>query len=176
MSDLQQELTEFFAEYSRRWNSQQYGTLAELWDRDDPSPFYRPMEVEQPLAGWPQLQNYWNPRPGMKFIDGLWNVYVNLRPKLVGPDVAVVLFDLEWDIKGAHSRPQSGTDPGMAVLRRKPEGWRMVAYVEACMHPAAYVRKMFERQARPGFRQFLASQTAEDKAAPGADAGEHLWS
>lgn len=163
MSDLQAEIEAFFVQYSKRWNSQNYLTLAELWDRDDPAPFYRAMEREQPTASWPELERYWNPRPGMRVIDGLWNIYTNLRPKLVAPDVAVVLFDLEWDIKPPRAKPVSGTDPGIAVLKRKPEGWRMVAYVEACMHPAAYVSKMFQDQVRPSFTSFLAQQAPPGK-------------
>jgi hypothetical protein len=135
MSELQQEIEQFFEEYSKRWNSQDYGTLGELWDRDDELPFYRPMEVENFIAGWDRLEKYWNPVPGKRIIGGLWNIYTNLRPKLIGPDVAVVTFDLEWDLKPPGSaKAISGTDPGMAVLKRKPEGWRLVAYVEACMH------------------------------------------
>lgn len=160
MSSLQAEIEAFFVEYSRRWNSQDYPSLGEMWDRDDPAPFYRAMEREQPTTTWPDLERYWNPVPGRRVIDGLWNVYSNLRPKLIGPDVAVVLFDMEWDLKPPRVKPISGTDPGMAVLRRKPEGWRMVAYVEACMHPSAYVTKLFQDQVRPGFTRFLADQAA----------------
>ncbi len=158
MPNLQTEIEEFFAEYSRRWNSQDYGSLAELWDREDPAPFYRAMEREQPTATWPELERYWNPVPGRRIIDGLWNIYTRLRIKPVGADVAVVLFDLEWNIKVPRVKPMSGTDPGMAVLRRTPAGWRMVAYVEACMHPATYVRVLVEGQVRPDFTRFLADR------------------
>ena len=155
MSNLQAEIETFFVEYSRRWNSQRYATLAELWDREDAAPFYRAMEREQPTTTWPELERYWDPVPGKRTIDGLWNVYSNLRVKAVGSDAAVVLFDLQWDIKPPREKPMSGTDPGMAVLRRRPGGWRMVAYVEACMHPASYVRALAQAQVRPAFSRFL---------------------
>lgn len=160
MTDLKKEIEEFFVEYSRRWNSQQYGTLAELWDRDDPAPFYRAMERERPTATWPELERYWEPVPGKRFIDGLWNVYTNLRVKAVAPDVAVVMFDLQWDIKAPRVKPMSGTDPGIAVLKRRAEGWRMVAYVEACMHAVGAVRVLLEQNVRPDFVRFLAEQAA----------------
>ena len=155
-NDLQSEVEKFFAEYSRRWNSQKFAQLAELWDREDKAPFYRAMEKERPTTTWPELERYWEPVPGKRTIDGLRNVYTNLRVKAVDADVAVVLFDLEWDIKAPGQKPMSGTDPGLAVLRRRPGGWRMVAYTEACMHPAAYVRMLAEAQARPAFSRFLA--------------------
>jgi hypothetical protein len=168
MTDLQKEIEEFFVEYSKRWNSQQYGTLAELWDRDDPAPFYRAMERDQPTATWPELERYWNPVPGRRIIDGLWNVYSNLRVKAVGSDVAVVLFDLEWDIKAPRMPPMSGTDPGMAVLRRRPAGWRMVAYVEACRHAVGYVQALASQKVRPSFVRFLEDSA---KHGTGKDAG-----
>lgn len=154
MADLQTEIDEFFKDYSSRWNSQKYSSLEELWDTSDELPFYRAMEVENVIAGWKDLRRYWS--PGVSLIDGLWNQYVDLRPKLVTPDVAVVLFQLDWDIKVKYARhASSGSDPGMAVLKKTPEGWRMVAYIESCMSPSVYVRKLFERQARPSFLEFL---------------------
>ena len=175
MSTLQPEVEEFFEQYSQRWNSQDYSSLSELWDREDDLPMYRPMEVANFIQGWPTLEKYWNPIPGKKIIEGLWNAYTNLVPKLVGPDVAVVTFDLEWDLKPpGPSKAISGTDPGMAVLSRKSEGWRMVAYVEACMAPGAYIRKMFERQVRPDFVAFLEKQ-AGGKKPHEPDAREEIW-
>lgn len=165
MSELQQEIRQFFDEYSERWNSQRYATLKELWDREDPAPFYRAMEKEQPTATWPELERYWEPVPGRKTIDGLRNIYSNLRVKAVSDDVAVVLFDLDWDIKVPGCKPMSGTDPGIAVLRRRPEGWRMVAYTEACMNASAYVRVIAESNARPSFTRFLAERQKKTAAA-----------
>ena len=178
MSDreFETEMDTFFGEYSSCWNSQDYGTLAKLWDRDDPQPFYRPMEVERCITSWEQLERYWN--PGAHVIDGLWNIYTNLVSKRITADVAVVLFDLDWDIKAAgRTQPMSGSDPGMAVLKRKSEGWRMVAYVESCMHPSGYIRKMFERQVRPSFletwEKLGRSRVADDES---PDSAAQFWS
>jgi len=165
MTDLQQEIEDFFADYSQRWNSQDYASLGECWDQDDTQPFYRPMERENFITDRESLRKYWNPVPGKRVIGGLWNVYTNLKPKLVGADVVVVTFDLEWDLKPpGPGLPVGGTDPGMAVLKKTAQGWRMVAYVEACMSPITYVRKMFEQQARPSFIDFLRQREAENEA------------
>lgn len=151
---LDAELRSFFDEYESRWNSGRYPTLGDLWDRDDPAPFYRPMEVDGYISDWEGLKRYWEPKPGVSFIDDLNFRYTNLRAKLVAPDVAVVMSDFEWDLKlkgGEYARPMSGKDPVIMVLRRKPEGWRMCAYVESCMHPAVYVKKICEMTVRPDF-------------------------
>jgi hypothetical protein len=176
MSDLYNEIRAFFDEYARRWNSQDYKQLMALWDRSDPLPFYRPMEVEHPIKGWTDLEHYWAPPGGApKIIEGLWNVYTNLVPKLIASDVCVVLWDMEWDIKPRWRNGQSGTDPGMSVLRRTPEGWRMVAYVEACMHPATYVRKLFERQVRPEFSEFIESKRDDQPRGNANDPAKKFW-
>ncbi len=175
-SSFKQEIETFFVDYSALWNGQEYSRLADLWDHDDAQPFYRAMEMESYLTSWKQLERYWN--PGVNVIDGLWNIYTNLVPKQITPDVAVVMFELEWDIKAAgRTQPMSGTDPGMAVLKRKPEGWRMCAYVEACMHPAAYVRKFCEQQVRPTFLKTLeefGKARVKDKEA--GDVAAKYWS
>lgn len=156
--DLDREMREFFDEYEARWNSGQYASLGDFWDRDDDQPFYRPMEVDGYIAGWPALQRYWEPRPGVSFIEALNFRYTNLRAKLVAPDVAVVMSDFQWDLKlkgGEYAKPMSGRDPVITVLRKKPEGWRMCAYVESCMHPSVYVKKICDLAVRPAFVEEL---------------------
>jgi hypothetical protein len=51
----------------------------------------------------------------------------------------------------------SGTDPCIAVFKRKADGWKMNSYVEACTHPAAYKSKFADQEdkARPTFRKLL---------------------
>lgn len=151
---LDAELRTFFDEYEKRWNTKRYNTLNELWDADDQSPFYRPMEVDGYISTWDGLKRYWEPKPGVSFIDDLNFRYTKLRAKLVAPDVAVVMSDFEWDLKlkgGEYVKPMSGKDPVIMVLKKKPEGWRMCAYVESCMHPAVYVKKVCEMAVRPNF-------------------------
>jgi len=154
----EQEIRTFFDEYESRWNTKNYRTLGELWDRDDESPFYRPMEADGYIASWAALERYWEPRPGVSYIDDLRFRYTSLKVKLVAPDVAVVMSDFEWDLKlkgGEYARPMSGKDPVIAVLKKKTEGWRMCAYVESCMHPAVYVKKICEMAVRPSFLENL---------------------
>jgi hypothetical protein len=173
MADLKAEIEEFFRQYSKRWNSQRYGTLEELWDTSE-EPFYRAMEMDRVITTWKDMRRYWN--PGVKMIDGLWNIYRDLQVKLAGPDVAIVFFVLDWDIKIKYSRKgSSGSDPGMAVLRRMPDGWRMAAYVEACMSPQVYVRKMFESQVRPSFVKFLEEIGPDPKVAEERKGRPDFW-
>ncbi len=175
---FQNEIRAFFDDYEARWNSKQFAALGELWDHDDPMPFYRPMEVDGYIAQWKDLERYWEPRPGTSYIDDLNFRYTNLQPKLVSPDVAVVMSDFEWDLKmkgGEYAKPLSGRDPVITVLKKKPEGWRMCAYVEACMHPAIYVKKLCDLTVRPSFVTALREAGKVKDAPPAADAPAAYW-
>lgn len=175
---FQNEIREFFDEYEARWNSKQFGALGELWDHDDAMPFYRPMEVDGYITRWKDLERYWEPRPGTSYIDDLNFRYTNLQPKLVSPDVAVVMSDFEWDLKmkgGEYAKPLSGRDPVITVLKKKPEGWRMCAYVEACMHPAVYVKKLCDLTVRPSFVDSLRDAGKIKETPRAAEAPAEYW-
>ena len=167
MSSLQQEMETFFAEYTKRWNNQEdFSTILEMWDQDD-APYYRPMEKQGVFTTWEEVKRYVDPVRKRELIVALWYDFVNIRPKLVAPDVAVVFFDAEWDIKAVRGPASSGTDPGVAVLKRKADGWKMNTYVEACTHPAMY-KSVFadkEDKVRPAFRKLLAEIEAKKAAA-----------
>ncbi len=158
----EEEIRAFLNDYSNAWNSQDFRQLKELWDIDDPMPFYKAMEVERPVIGWDNLNLYIDPKPGVKFLDGILTKYTNISIKLIAPDVALAMFDLEWDLK---ARGPS-----------KPKGWRMSAYVEACMSPGKYVQKLFQDQTRPHFYDFLKENSDYDPGAPPKSAEEKFWS
>jgi hypothetical protein len=165
MSELQQEFEAFFGEYTKRWNDQDdYSSLIEMWDQDDDQPFYRGMEKPDVFTSWKRLKLYWDPEQKHKLLTALWYEFVNIRPKLIAPDVAVVFFDAEWDVKAILGPPISGTDPCIAVFKRKNSDWKMNSYVEACTHPAAYVSVFADQedQVRPAFRKLLANICAAD--------------
>lgn len=164
MSDLQQEMEAFFAEYTIRWNDQDdYSSLIEMWDTDD-APYYRGMEKPGVYTTWEELKRYWDPTRKRELVAALWYEFVNIRPKLVTSDVAVAFFDAEWDMKAISGPAISGTDPCIAVFKRKADGWKMNTYVEACTHPAAY-KSVFadqEDKVRPAFRKLLAEICESD--------------
>lgn len=159
MSDLQQEMEAFFAEYEGRWNDQDdFSSLIEMWDTDQP-PYYRAMEKPDVFTTWEELKRYWSPERKRELIVALWYGFRNIRPKMAGDNVAVVFFDAEWDIKARMGPAASGTDPGVAVFNRTADGWKMNTYVEACTHPATYKSVFAEREdkVRLEFRRLLES-------------------
>ena len=48
-SSPHEEIKTFLKNYSAAWNSQDFWRLKDLWDLDDPMPFYKAMEVERPV-------------------------------------------------------------------------------------------------------------------------------
>ncbi len=137
-STLDQELTEFLAEYAEAYNREDYKALLGMWDQDDPYAFYMAEEIDPPMHGWKTIQAYFA-RSGV--IDGIRNEYTRVRAHYVAPDVAVATYRLRFDIKVKNIPALSSFDRIMAVFRRKNGEWKMIAYAEAPQAPLTMVRK-----------------------------------
>jgi len=155
--DIVAEITEVLVQYEAIWNSQEFQRLKELWDTDDPEPYYVPEEIEQPIIGWPALERYWNPRPGgRKILEAFRWGFSNVRAKLIAPDLALCIFDHRFEMKivGNRNKPRSGFDRCVAIFRKKPEGWRFILYAQCPLGPETYVRTLLEKNVSPDFEEF----------------------
>jgi hypothetical protein len=140
------------------WNSQEFHRLKEMWDADDPEPWYVPEEIQTPFRSWPEIERYWN--PGRKVLDAFRWQFSNLHVKRLAPDLALALFDHFYEIKVAIGRPApatAGFDRCIALFRLKPEGWRHLLYAQCPLGPDTYVRALRERIVSPDFEQFRES-------------------
>jgi hypothetical protein len=140
---LAAQLTEFLKQYARVYNDQDYRSLKSMWHQDG-NPIYMAEEVPFPLYGQDRLNNYLNPVPGKKILEGIDNRYSKVRAKYVAPDVAVATYRLDYDIKLVGMPAQHGWDRVMAVFVRVDDSWKLTAYTEAPMGPATMVRKMMK--------------------------------
>lgn len=136
------------------WNSQDFGRLKEVWDGDDPEPWYVPEEIEQPFFAWPALEKYWN--PGRKVLEGFRWDYDNLRVKQLAPDLAIAIFDHFYEIQliFGPKEPTAGFDRVLTLFRKKPEGWRHILYAQCPLGPESYVRALRKQIVRPDFGEF----------------------
>lgn len=136
------------------WNSQDFGRLKEVWDVDDPEPWYVPEEIETPFLSWPQIEKYWN--PGRKVLKGFRWDYSNLRVKQLAPDLALALFDHFYEIQLIFGPPDptAGFDRVLTLFRKKPEGWRHILYAQCPLGPESYVRALRKEIVRPDFESF----------------------
>ena len=140
------------------WNSQDFGRLKEMWDADDPEPWYVPEEIPTPFYSWPEIEKYWN--PGRKVLDAFRWDFSNLRVKALSDDLTLAIFDHFYEIKlalGPPTPPTAGFDRCLTIFRKKPEGWRHILYAQCPLGPDTYVRAMRERMVRPDFDEFSRS-------------------
>jgi ketosteroid isomerase-like protein len=140
---LAAEITTFLAEYERVYNNQDYKAVKSMW-HDDGNPIYMAEEVPFPLYGQDRIDNYFNPRPGKKILDGIDNKYSKIRAKYVAPNIAVATYRIDYDIKLVGMAAMHGWDRIMAVFINTDAGWKLTAYTDAPMGPATMVRKMMK--------------------------------
>ena len=155
---LSSELQSWLDSYAEIYNRQDYPALLQLWDRDDPDVVYMAEEIDPPMHGWGKLDAYFNPKPGVKVLDGIRNRYSEVRARFLAPDLALATYKLEFDIKVKGMKPMSSWDRVMAVFRRRDGHWKMVAYGEAPMAPLTMVRRMLQEAVPDNFEQYLQEQ------------------
>jgi len=139
------------------WNSQDFARLKEVWDPNDPEPWYVPEEIEAPFFSWPEIEKYWN--PGRKVLQGFRWDYENLRVKLLADDLAVAIFDHFYEIQliFGPQEPTAGFDRALTLFRKTSAGWRHILYAQCPLGPEAYVRAMRREFVRPDFGAFKES-------------------
>lgn len=152
---LSKELQAWLDAYGEIYNRQDYAALLKLWDQEDPDVIYMAEEIDPPMHGWPRLNAYFNPKPGVQVLDGIHNRYSDVRARYLAPDLALATYKLEFDIKVKNMKAMSSWDRVMAVFRRKDGQWKMVAYGEAPMAPLTMVRRMLERAVPAEFTESL---------------------
>jgi len=140
---LATEITAFLADYAVAYNNQDYRTVKGMWSGDG-NPIYMAEEVPFPLYGKERLDNYFNPIPGRRILDVIYNEYSEVRAKYLTPDVAVATYRLDYDIKLVGMAPANGWDRVMAVFVKEDGNWKLTAYTEAPMGPATMVRRMMK--------------------------------
>lgn len=140
---LAAEITEFLKEYERVYNNQDYRAVKSMWAGDG-NPIYMAEEVPFPLYGQTRLDNYFNPAPGKKILEGIDNRYSEVRAKYVSDGVAVATYKLDYDLKLVGMPAVNGWNRIMAVFVKEDGAWKMSAYTEAPMGPASMVRRMIK--------------------------------
>ncbi len=157
MPDNSELVAEIEAELRKQeeiWNSQDYQRIRELWDHDDPEPYYLAAELDETIIGWPALDNYLAP-PGSGLAAFRWG-FSNVKARLLAPDIALAVCDhwFEFQLVGENQVPKSGFDRLLSIYRRKPEGWKQILYANCPHSVETHVRKLVERNVKPDFAEF----------------------
>lgn len=168
--NIKSEILELIQETKRIWDTQNYSDLKSLWDPDDNNPLYVPEEKVDFPTDWNSLERYWNPVPGKKILDGIRNDYSNIKIKLISKEVAIIIMDLNYDLKVINSQPLSGFDRIMCVVVKKNGYWKYSAYIEAPMNPMSQVYLMWKNSDNKNdpeyFDTYLQLLSLYEKAVP----------
>ena len=155
MSELQQEIEQLFRDYEAVWDSQDLANLKAFWDENDPEPFYLAEEQDDWRVGWESVERYWAPIPGKSALESILMRYRDIRVKQIASDLAIAACWVRHDMKLRGPMKATGGDARvMCVFRRKPEGWRFIAYAEGPMSPVLFVHKLYEMNVSPEFQEF----------------------
>ena len=157
-ADITAEIEALLRETEEIWNSQDTARLRELWDRNDPEPFYLAGEQENWFIGWEQLNAYLAPA-GRKVTEAIRVKFYDIHARLLTPDLAFAAYWMRTDMKVVFAPKPFGSDNRVsAVFRRKPEGWRYLCYTEAFQAPTLYMQKLFEKDISPDYDEFYQSK------------------
>jgi hypothetical protein len=150
------EITALLRETEVIWDSQDTARLRDLWDGDDPEPFYLAGEQENWFAGWDEINGYLAPPAGSpKVTEAIRVRFYDIRARLLAPDLAFAAYWMRTDMKLVFAPKPFGSDNRVSsVFRRKPEGWRYVCYTEAFQAPTIYMQKLAEKDVSPEYQEF----------------------
>lgn len=142
---LQRDVAAVIHATAERWNSQHFATVLELWDADEPVPYY--LAEEQPgwFIGWAPLRAYLDPPRPSPAVQGIREEMRNIHVKRIAPDLALVAWEMHFEMKIIGRAPIGEEVRVSAVLRRKPEGWRYIHWAESPMTAMMYLQKFYER-------------------------------
>lgn len=158
--EITAEITDLLKETERRWDSQDIASLKELWDTDDPEPFYLAGEQDNWFSGWEQLDAYLDPKGGPKITQAIRVRFYDIKARLLAPDLAFAAYWMRTDMKLVFQPEPFGSDNRVsAVFRRKPEGWRYLTYAEAFQAPNMYMNRLMEKDVADDYQEFFDAVT-----------------
>ena len=140
---------------AERWNSQDFATLLDLWDPDEPYPTYLAEEQAQWFIGLDRLRSYLDPSRPNPAIEAIREEMSNIHVKLIAPDLAIAVWDLHFEMKVIASNPIGEDVRVSAVLRNTDAGWRYIHWAESPKTAMVYIEDLFERDVAPGWDEYF---------------------
>jgi hypothetical protein len=141
-------------ETAERWNSQNFATILELWDPDEPYPTYLAEEQSQWFIGWERLNEYLDPPKANPVVEAIREEMSDIRVKLIAPDLAIAVWYMHFEMKVIASNPIGEDIRVSAVLRNTPDGWRYIHWAESPKTAMVYIEDLFEKDVAPGWDEY----------------------
>jgi ketosteroid isomerase-like protein len=141
-------------ETEKRWNSQDFATILELWDEDQAFPTYIAEEQAQWFVGWDRLRGYLDPPRPNPAIEALRMDYYDIQVKQIAPDLAIAIWYLHFEMKVIASKPIGEEVRASGVFRKKDDGWKWIHYAESPKAAPVFLEDLMETQVRDGWDEF----------------------
>ena len=146
-----------------RWNSQNFATLLELWDPDEPFPTYLAEEQSQWFVGWDRLRAYLAPPRANPIVEAIREEMSGIQVKQIAPDLAIAVWYMHFEMKTIGSNPIGEDIRVSAVLRNTPDGWKYIHWAESPKTAMVYIEDLFEKEVAPGWDEYYEGAKARKK-------------
>ena len=138
-----------------RWNSQDYATVLELWDPDEPYPTYLAEEQAQWFVGWDRLNDYLDPPRPNPIVEAIREEMSNIQVKQIGPDLAIAIWEMRFHMKRVMANAIGESVRVSAVLRNTDDGWRYIHWAESPKTAMVYIEDLFEKDKDDDWDEFF---------------------
>jgi len=152
--DVEAGVIETILETEARWNSQDFGTILELWDEDEAFPTYIAEEQAQWFVGWDRLRGYLDPPRPNPAIEALRMDFYDIQVKQIAPDLAIGIYYLHFEMKTIASNPIGEDVRASGVFRKKGDQWKWIHYAESPKAPAVFLEDLMEKEVRDDWDEF----------------------
>jgi len=149
-------------ETEKRWNSQNFATILELWDEEQEFPTYIAEEQSQWFVGWDRLRGYLDPPRPNPAIEALRMNYYDIQVKQIAPDLAIAIWYLHFEMKVIASNPIGEEVRASGVFRKTDDGWKWIHYAESPKAAAVFLEDLMETQVADDWDEFY-EQAQQDK-------------
>ena len=137
-------------DYEALWDRQDPAGLIDMWDQDDPEPFYLAEEQDEWRIGWNQVRDYWDP-PGESTTESIRMRFDGVQARWLSDDLAFAKFWIRFDTKMAFLPGPIGTDArASAIFRKTDDGWRLITWAESPTSPILYIQRLYKLHRREG--------------------------
>ncbi len=144
-ADIERDVTQVILDTAKRWNSQDYATVLELWDPDEAYPTYLAEEQAQWFVGWDRLNDYLDPERPNPIIDAIREEMSQIQVKQIGPNLAIAIWEMRFHMKTVMGNAIGENVRVSAVLRNTDDGWRYIHWAESPQTAMVYIEGLYEK-------------------------------
>ena len=154
MSALTEDITALIRLYVSYSEGMNFTGKKAMWDADDPAPLLMPEEAHSPMVGWDAINTYWS--KSRVIMESLKSQTANHHAREIESGIAIATYDMRWIAtmtgpKDTPKKPLSADVRVTALLRKKPEGWRIFHLMDGPLDLMSMARKAYSQKARDLF-------------------------